>query len=83
MLTTQQKHKKQSNFRASDAVSVHSERENHETRELVSLSDDGTVQTRRVTSGYRAETSKKPGFVDKSESVTDGVTEDNRDEVIR
>ena len=62
---------------------MHSERENHETRELVSLSDDGTVQTRRVTSGYRAETSKKPGFVDKSESVTDGVTEDNRDEVIR
>ena len=47
------------------------------------MSDDGTVQTRRVTSGYRAEAAQKPDFVDKSESVTDGVTEDNRDEVLR
>ena len=47
------------------------------------MSDDGTVQTRRVTPGYRAEAAQKPDFVDKSETVTDGVTEDNRDEVLR
>ena len=46
-------------------------------------SDDGTIETRRVTTGYRVDPTQKPDFVVKHDTITDGVTEDNREEVIR
>ena len=46
-------------------------------------SDDGTIETRKVTTGYRIDPEYKPDPLVKHENVTDGVTEDNREEVLK
>ena len=50
---------------------------------LSEASEDGTVQTRKVTTGYRIDPEYRAEPLQKYENVTDGVTEDNREEVLK
>ena len=46
-------------------------------------SDDGTVETRKVTTGYRIDPEYRPDPLVKYDKGSDGVTEDNREEVLK
>ena len=46
-------------------------------------SEDGTVQTRKVTTGYRIDPEYRPDPLVKYDKGSDGVTEDNREEVLK